>query len=331
MPTEQATGVRQVSTLSASQKFSPTEQATTVRQASTLPASQRCMPTERDPAVGQAPALSVKGRGELIASIVETGLQIANRMGDRAAAAALSPTKAAAAVSCPSTPAGRQPDLSNHALPAPSILAEQPDIVDEAKEQAVLANTPAKAAAQSPAVSEHEPSQPDETLVVAVPKCQGVLSAAQRERLRHWTFVDGHTTVRERARRREPRPRRKQAPRRSTKRQAAAQAARLSQVTEPEGPSQHAKPGGRKRKAVQPSTRVLRSRKVLSTTSSSDMHQQSLQEPSVGDTSKCKASDIKQGPQISSSSEGDCPGESSAPQRRGSFALQRLASIALKM
>lgn len=67
--------------------------------------------------------------------------------------------------------------MSNHALPAPSILAEQPDIVDEAKEQAVLANTPAKAAAQSPAVSEHEPSQPDETLVVAVPKCQVSISA----------------------------------------------------------------------------------------------------------------------------------------------------------
>jgi len=35
-----------------------------------------------------APVISLEGRGELIASIVETGLQIATRMGDRAAAAA---------------------------------------------------------------------------------------------------------------------------------------------------------------------------------------------------------------------------------------------------
>ncbi len=64
---------------------------------------------------------------------------------------------------------------------------------------------------------------------------QGVLSAAQRERLRHWTFVDGHTTVRERARRKESRKGRKRAPRKSRKQQAAARVARPRQPTESEG------------------------------------------------------------------------------------------------
>ena len=73
-----------------------------------------------------------------------------------------------------STPAGRQPHASKHALPAPSILAKQPDTVDEATEQAAPADIPGKAATQSPAVSEHEPSQPDEAAVL---KCQVSISA----------------------------------------------------------------------------------------------------------------------------------------------------------
>lgn len=52
-------------------------------------ASQGCVPVEEDPACKQVPAFSARARGDLIASIVETGLQIATRMGDRAAAAAL--------------------------------------------------------------------------------------------------------------------------------------------------------------------------------------------------------------------------------------------------
>ncbi len=75
----------------ASHRCMPTEQNTVVRQATTLSASQKRMPAEQiTAAIGrQAPTLSAKGRGDLIASIVETGLQIATRMGDRAAAAAL--------------------------------------------------------------------------------------------------------------------------------------------------------------------------------------------------------------------------------------------------
>ena len=62
-----------------------------------------------------------------------------------------------------------------------------------------------------------------------------MLSAAQKERLRQWTFLDGHTTVRERARRAESRKARARAPRRSSKRQVAARAAQQEHAAEPEG------------------------------------------------------------------------------------------------
>lgn len=64
---------------------------------------------------------------------------------------------------------------------------------------------------------------------------QGLLSAAQKERLRQWTFLDGHTTVRERARRAESRKARARAPSRSSKRQAAARATEQDHATKPEG------------------------------------------------------------------------------------------------
>ena len=89
----------------ASQRSMPIEQATAARQASTLSASQRCMPTGQDAAARQAPTLSVKGRGDLIASVVETGLQIATRMGNRAAAAALHMPEPIRATSSPAAQA----------------------------------------------------------------------------------------------------------------------------------------------------------------------------------------------------------------------------------
>lgn len=66
-------------------------------------------------------------------------------------------------------------------------------------------------------------------------------------------------------------------------------------------------------------------------TSSSDMHQQESQEHSAGDGSTCKAQNIQQEPEVSSSMEGDCTGCSSVALARGSTALQRLASVALKL
>lgn len=75
-------------------------------------AHERCMPQRGLEGKG-APVVSSEGRGELIASIVETGLQIATRMGDRAAAAAFCmPSKEA-------TGTGRQTKASASCAHAP--------------------------------------------------------------------------------------------------------------------------------------------------------------------------------------------------------------------
>ena len=65
----------------------------------TRAASQRCMLTTQN-TEGRLAGISAKGREDLIASIVKTGLQIATRMGDRAAAAALCMPEPARATSC---------------------------------------------------------------------------------------------------------------------------------------------------------------------------------------------------------------------------------------
>ena len=81
---------------------------------------------------------------------------------------------------------------------------------------------------------------------------------------------------------------------------------------------------------MQHGTQVLRKRKVLCT-SSSDMHQLSSQERPADHDSYCKAADVQHQPEVSSSMEGDCAGCSSAHFTRGNTALQRLASIALRL
>ncbi len=91
------------------------------------------------------------------------------------------------------------------------------------------------------------------------------------------------------------------------------------------GLNQQAEPSKlkRKRKAVQPSTRVLRRRKPLVATSSSDMQAQDSQDEA--------AASAKREPEVSSSMEGEGAGCSSARLTRSSTALQRLASLAMKM
>ena len=193
-------------------------------------------------------------------------------------------------------------------------------------------------------------------------KVQGVLSLAQRERLRRWTFLDGHTTVRMRGRRGElkktgphgrvPRKSRECMP------PANADGSTAFAVKTPRKPAaaslpeigdhalehssmgkghnerslQQAQHGKRKRPAPQHTARILRSRKGAKADSSRDLQQPESQEHSVDANSKPAAGEARdEADEISSSMGGGIAGHTSAQLRRGSSALQRLASIALKM
>jgi len=95
---------------------------------------------------------------------------------------------------------------------------------------------------------------------------------------------------------------------------------------------QQARHGKRKRPALQRTARVLRSRKGAEADSSRDLQQPESQKHSVDADSKPAAGEDFDGvDEISSSIGGDVAGHTSVQLRRGSSALQRLASIALKM
>ena len=92
-------------------------------------------------------------------------------------------------------------------------------------------------------------------------------------------------------------------------------------------------PGKRRRHSAQHSTRILRRRLIPVSTSNNNMQRRRSCECSVEVDSGRHPSDGQRGPdqEVSSGREEDCAGCSSARLAQGSTALQRLASIALKL